>query len=135
MAVVVSTRQGAIKTADGAAVTAAETFTTTASVLFDAVYVPGGQGSYDVLHALGTARHFVAEAFKHSKPIGATGEGVGMLAALPGVTLAGPHGKVVSDKGVVTERGAPNIDDFAREMIHAIAQHRFWDRDVDAVSA
>ena len=57
------------------------TFATTASVLFDAVYVPGGAQSVKALARLGDARTFVDDAYKHAKPIAAVAEGVEVLTA------------------------------------------------------
>jgi len=36
---------------------------TVASVMYDAVFVPGGQAAVDALWGQGDARHFVAEAY------------------------------------------------------------------------
>ena len=48
------------------------------SVVYDAVFVPGGAGAAMVAK-LGLAVHFVTEACYHGKPIGAAGEGVEVL--------------------------------------------------------
>jgi catalase len=137
VAEIVSTRQGMIKDAAGGEARANETFNTTASVLYDAVYVPGGKASAATLASLGRAIHFVNEAFGHHKPIGASGEGVALIRAssITGVALADAQaqGKPVSDKGVVTIESAKAIADFARELIQAIAQHRHWDRDTSKI--
>ena len=44
-----------------------------ASVLFDAVYVAGGEAAAAVLTTHADALHFVDEAFRHCKAIAATG--------------------------------------------------------------
>ena len=62
-------------------VVATMTFANTASVLFDAVYVPGGAQSVKALARLGDARTFVDEAYKHARPIAAVAEGVEVLTA------------------------------------------------------
>jgi catalase len=56
-----------------------KTFLTSASVLFDAIYVPGGAESVETLKMQGDAVHFINEAFKHCKPIVAIAEGVELL--------------------------------------------------------
>src|SRR5690606_40166180 len=94
----------------------------------------------------GDAVHFVSEAFKHGKPIGATGEAVELLraAALPGVALA-DSAQVVDSLGVVTVAGAESLVDrakgavgvdtdhgmsgFTHRFLAALAQHRFWERE------
>jgi hypothetical protein len=45
------------------------------SVLYDAVLVAGGRDSVDTLAGNGDAVHYVAEAFKHARPIAAPGRG------------------------------------------------------------
>lgn len=84
-----------------------------ASVMFDAVYVPGGRESIDMLKQQGDGIHFVNEAFKHGKAIAATGEGVELLMGsdITGVEIA--DGQVKSDKGVVTSP----MNDAAQNLI------------------
>jgi catalase len=152
MARVVAPRSGMIRTGDGGELKADESFSTTASVLFDAVYVPGGPESVQTLSGKGDAVHFINETFKHAKPIAATGEAVDLLSQLPGVTLAGDDGKVVASQGVVTVRrvntslaekvkdavGATHgagADEVARRFIQVLARHRFWERQKEPVAA
>ncbi|ADD06941.1 catalase [Natrialba magadii ATCC 43099] len=106
-----------------------------ASVSFDAVLVPGGSESVDAMTQQGDPKHFVAEAFKHYKPIAAVGEGTELFEAvdLPDTDIA-DDGDLVSDAGVVTCRN-DDLDEFAEKFIDAIAQHRHWDRDPEAVPA
>jgi catalase len=54
-------------------------FMTMASVLYDAVVVACGPRSISTLSGDGYAMHFVTEAYKHLKPIGAYGAGVDLL--------------------------------------------------------
>jgi catalase len=103
-----------------------KTFATTASVLFDAVLVPGGAGSVATLRKTGDALHFIQEAFKHGKAVGGLGEGVDLVewAQLPGVELSTRD--VVSSYGVVTSRR--DVDPLLRRFVQAVAQHRHFDR-------
>ncbi|WP_438014388.1 catalase [Sorangium sp. So ce315] len=130
---VISTRLGSIPGDDGSAVEADGTLLTKKSVMFDAVYVPGGRASVEALSAVGEAVHFVNEAFKHCKAIGATGEGVALLSSsfLRGVALADAQsaGPLLSDKGVVTLYDPAGLALFSQEFLRAIAQHRHWDRE------
>ena len=105
-----------------------KTFANTASVLFDAVYVPGGASGVAALKAMGDPHVFVAEAYKHGKAIAATGEGGDLLgAALPGGGKGRP--------GVVQTDGA-EAKAAAQEFLAAIAKHRHFDRaDVEQVPA
>lgn len=125
---VVAKFKGMLTSADGQEVEADMSHVTTASVVFDAVFVPGGQESIAAQMEQGDALHFVQEAFKHGKPVGATGEGVELLreVRLPGIVLS--DGATTSDKGVVTMRDG--TDGFAERFVEAVAQHRHFDREM-----
>jgi catalase len=127
MAKVISKYLGTLAGAGGGEVEVDKSFVTAGSIMFDAVYVPGGKASVDALKEEGDAIHFLNEAFKHCKPIAATGEGVDLLEAadLEGVTL-GTTG-VTSEHGVVTAGGG-DLDAAAEQFLEAIAQHRHWTR-------
>lgn len=138
---VVAIHLGTIKTAEGQDLEVDKTFLTAGgSVLYDAVFVPGGAASVAALSNEGDAIAFLNEAFRHAKPIGATSEGVDLLllSSIKGVTYAGPgaagsgsggSSAVVSDKGVVTVRGASDLKAFNGDFVRAIMQHRHWNRD------
>lgn len=96
------------------------------SVIYDAVVVPGGASAGE-LAKTGLALAFVAEAFKHGKPILALGEGAKVIEAarLRGVGPKGAHklGVFVGD----AESGVS-------ELSAALKQHRFHNRDIAAVA-
>jgi catalase len=97
---------------------------TTSSVLFDAVYVPGGAGSVSALADERDAVEFVTEAYRHCKVIAATGEGVEFLRACPGV-LGSKSG--AGSEGVIVSSG-PASPAVIQRFLDAIAEHRFWSR-------
>ncbi|REL37987.1 catalase [Rhodohalobacter sp. SW132] len=114
------------------------TFITTGSIMFDAVFIPGGKESVEALKENGNAVHFVNEAYKHCKPIAAVAEGVSFLKVcrLPGVTLPGPGSDEVTNVKGIVAGNSDNLESFTKEFIRAIAQHRHWDReDIDKVPA
>lgn len=106
-------------------VEATKTFTNSGSVLFDAVYVPGGAKSIEALRKLGDARRFVDEAFKHGKAIGAVGEGVELVMAAELGQLVGQQG--APDLGVLLGKGSDK--GIAKQFVDAVAQHRFRNRE------
>jgi len=115
---IIATHNGYIKNDKGIAEKADFTFLTAASVLFDAVYIPGGATSVNSLLADADAIHFVTEAFKHCKAIGASGEGADLLKAaiIPiNEDEQGPAGVIVNGKPA--------------DFIAAVAGHRFWERE------
>jgi catalase len=127
----------------------------TDSVLFDAVYVPGGAASIKTLLQKGDALFFIDEAYKHAKPIAASAEGVQLLSAsaigrVLGEAVAGAGveqgqtavqsltavgrvtglalaGAALNKYGVVTGQ-ATDLGTFVEQVLAAIAQHRFWSR-------
>src|SRR5690606_38332052 len=68
---VIAPKLGDIKANDGSKVPADQSLLTAASVLYDAVYVPGGEASATALKAEPDAIHFLNEAYKHCKAIAA----------------------------------------------------------------
>lgn len=92
-----------------------KTFATTDSVMYDALYVPGGKDSVGQLQGNYEARRFVREAYNHGKAIAAGEEASELLKAV-GITSA---------PGVVYEKSG---SDSSRAFMEAISQHRHWNR-------
>ncbi|MBX3259499.1 MAG: catalase [Labilithrix sp.] len=107
---------------------ATKTLFNTSSVLWDAVYVPGGAKSVEALRARADARTFIREAFGHAKPIGGTGEGAELvLAAIAEDVRPGAAGPEASLPGVVLARDSQTAT-FPTAFVEAVARHRFWSR-------
>lgn len=70
---IVAPRLGFLTSDKGVQVKIDFSLLTTSSVLFDAVYVPGGEESVAALKREAEAINFVNEAYKHCKTIAATG--------------------------------------------------------------
>jgi catalase len=131
---VVAPRLGALKSANGAEIRIDFSLLTAGSVLFDAVYVPGGAKSVEILKGEGKALHFIQESYKHCKAIAVTGVGLELLRAsylgrevLPESNTGG--NQLQTDEGVIFGRDA-RVDEVATEFIKAIAQHRHWSREM-----
>ena len=125
---IVSTKLGIIKGTKGKEIKVEQSFLNTASVLFDAVYIPSGAKSVNTLIAEPDAIHFVNEAYKHCKAIAANGDGVNFL----NQTFAGSRNTDADKKdknhNIKTDSGII-INQPAKDFIKAIAQHRFWERE------
>nr|BFF04184.1 catalase [Streptoalloteichus tenebrarius] len=129
---------GAVRTADGEELPVDRAINTMASVLYDGVVVPCGPDSVRMLASDGYAVHFVAEAFKHHKPVAAFGAGIDLLdQPWASVKLARDDESVVVDQGVVTSSAARGDlpTEFADAFCEALARHRAWDRSTDGVPA
>lgn len=98
---VVAPRLGALKAENGGDVTADFSLLTVGSVLFDAVFIPGGSRSVEALKADVTAVHFVNEAYKHCKALAATDAGAELLP----IAVRNKDGKVHDGKTAQRSRG------------------------------
>jgi catalase len=120
--------RGIFVTASNNTMKADKTLMTVASVLYDAVFVPGGTNSVATLEAEPDAIHFLNEAFKHCKPIAAQGDARQMLEAtyfakkLP----EDNSDETVMREGIVIGSEAGEV---ANKFIAALSQHRFWERE------
>lgn len=119
------------------------------STLFDAVFIPGGQGSIDTLIKMGRVTHYVREAFGHLKTIAATGEAVDLVkraVQLDEVQLSKDSEAVLS-YGVATLRhpkpeglkqviqATKNAKHFLDQVLWSISQHRCWERELDGLAS
>ncbi len=131
MAEVISSKFGFIASHGGNkedSVEVGNTFFTTASVLYDAVYVPGGTNSVASLEADPDAIHFLNEAFKHCKAIAADNDALQVLRSTYfGKKLPEDNSTdTVLTEGVIIGR---DVSAMSEQFIEAIKKHRFWDRE------
>ncbi|SHJ08677.1 catalase [Pseudozobellia thermophila] len=87
---------------------------TTESVLFDAVYVPGGKKSIATLMKNGKYIKFLNEALKHCKAIAADNEGEDLLEKT--------YVRDFKEDKAICINTAPD------EFVNAVARHRNWER-------
>ncbi|KKM00417.1 hypothetical protein LCGC14_1804650, partial [marine sediment metagenome] len=87
---------------------------TTESVLFDAIYIPGGEKSIDALLKKSKFIKFVNEAFKHCKAIAVDNDAERFLEQCS-------LGNYSDDKAVL-------VNNEPKKFIEAIGKHRNWDR-------
>ncbi|KAG2191608.1 hypothetical protein INT47_000369 [Mucor saturninus] len=105
-----------------------DTYMTTASVLFDAVYVPGGQKAIGAMTARSSffpyeePKMFILDSFRHGKPIAASAEGISLL-KYAGIDI--PVGKAKEAKGVITDEKEAGVQTAFEK---ALIQQRFWSR-------
>lgn len=125
---VVAPRLGSIIAENNTKITVYKSFLTSASVFYDAIYVPGGANSVAALEAEPDALHFLNEAFKHCKAIAADPQALQVLRATYfGQKLPEDN----SDETGITEGVIINgdIKKLCNQFIDAIAKHRFWNRE------
>lgn len=120
---IISPRVGVLYTASGDELKADGSITGNPSVMFDAVFIPGGAASIQALSSYGEAIHFVQEAFVHCKPIAAVGAGSDFLAQ---IGLLKRDQEVPEGVFVSMEDKVP--DKLIQQFIDGIGQHRFFAR-------
>ncbi|MCH7321524.1 catalase [Solibacillus sp. MA9] len=113
---IIGERIGAIESKEGVQLMANETYLTTDSVLFDALYVVGvsadnqAKFNQDILININ-------QAFRHYKPIGVARTGMQFL----------NESNAKIGPGIVVQTGNA---DFGEKFVEAIATQRFWNRDI-----
>jgi len=138
---IIAPNGGVIKGSNGGEITVDLALRNVASVLFDAVYIPGGADSVAAVMAKAKSIHFVNEAYQHCKAIAATGEGVDLLRASSIPMSDDSNSKNNKTNGhskanaadpalIVTENN--DVKKISANFITAIAQHRNWDRELSA---
>ena len=123
---------GVVQTAAGKTLPVDKPAPNAPSVLYDAVIVPGGEGSAAALSQSGLAVHFINEAYLHCKTIGAIGEGVDLLRKAQ-INLPENIGDINPGIGLVVMPGGRNTGDFSKAFIAAMKQHRHYQREIDSV--
>ncbi|MDT0677536.1 catalase [Autumnicola musiva] len=119
MVQIVGVHGGTIKCDKGDKHKVAHALMTTESVVFDALYIPGGKESISALMKQAKAKKFVNEALKHCKAIAVDSEGEEFFDATYGKDFK-------SDEAVC-------INEKPEKFIKAISMHRNWKREKAAM--
>jgi catalase len=125
---IVSLKLGTFAAADKKPIKADQAFFGSSSVLFDAIFIPGGANSIAALQKEPNALLFINEAYRHCKAIAAVGAGVELLSStFAGEKVNAKDGSDVTSHGIImSENYTPQT---GAAFINAIAQHRFWERE------
>ncbi|WP_367209263.1 catalase [Sphingobacterium sp. R2] len=124
---IISPKLGQITGSDHKPIQVEESFLTAASVLYDGIYVPGGEASVNKLQSNPDAIHFLNEGFKHCKAIAADSEARPVLDATYFLSNAPEFdGGSPLDAGLIIEGDVKSLAD---KFIKAIGKHRFWERE------
>jgi catalase len=118
---IIAPQLGDIKDAKGATIKVDKNLRTVASVLYDAVFIPGGKAGAAALAKEPDAIHFVDQAYKHCKAISIDSSAEDFISRthLGSLLSEGTElpGVVYTDKNK------------SKNFIAAIATHRFWERE------
>lgn len=130
---VVSNRRGSLHGLAGGQVPVDHHWLDMPSVMFDAVYIPGGEASVAALLQDLDAVTFVQQAYEHGKSVAATGEGVALLKEL-GLALPLQAGDP-SANGVVADAQDLDLARVIKNFLSAIVKDRHWRRGVESFDA
>lgn len=97
---------------------------TTDAVLFDGLFIPGGQECIEKLKRNKPAKEFVQKTFKHLKAIAAIGEAEEYLDDL----LQKSFGIGIEDSEGVSSGEDSKVKSIADEFIKNLSGHRVWER-------
>ncbi|MEO8666262.1 MAG: catalase [Ignavibacteria bacterium] len=118
----VASHLGFIKSIKGKSIKVDESLLTTSSVLYDAVFIPGGKGSINDLFKCPETFDFIKQAYKHFKAIAINDEALKLFtAACSTKTPDDKSNKKISLEGI-------SIDKTPAAFIKQISKHRFWNR-------
>ena len=120
----VATRLGTYKSVSGDAIEADASMENSPAVVFDAVVLPDGEDAVASLSANAQTMEFVANAFRHCKPILALGASSALLEAVGAPTESGGL-----DAGLIVTPASDK--QAAARFMDAMAQHRFPERESD----
>ena len=125
---IISLKLGTFKTSDGNTIKVDLAFLAASSVMFDAIFIPGGPASISALQNEPNAILFINETYRHCKAIAATGEGVDFISStFAGQKINAKDENELTSLGIVAHKKYESKT--ATEFINAIAQHRFWERE------
>lgn len=121
MVKIIAPKLGIIKGKGGESIKADQSLLIAASVLFDAIYLPTGDGLMTLLNKPELI-NFIDEACLHCKPIAIDGEAEELFKETS-------TGKKLLKSEMELESLGIFINSSAEEFIKGIAQHRFWERE------
>jgi catalase len=137
---IVAPHLGKLKGAKGSEAAIDFSLLTSASVLFDALYIPGGDAAAAALSKEPQALEFIRDAYKHCKTIGANQVNADLLRSADrslGKLLEKPlekdsksNARVFSKQGVAIGPTTA-IKDLVPEFILAMGEDRHWIREAD----
>ena len=120
---IIAPKLGVIKSKGKQTIQVDQSFLITTSVVFDAVYIPGGEASIAAISREADALHFVNEAYKHCKPIAADADSNLFIENTFIGSKIKEEGYDAKADGVIIGNRIQN------DFIDAIKQHRFWERE------
>lgn len=133
---IISAKLGDVASSDKEMVQANQTYATAASVLYDGVYIPGGE-HVDALKKSGEVIQFVNETYNHYKTVGLSGEAASLISVSQIEEASASDKSLPAMEGVINGNETEDMKKFAKQFVNALATGRHFQRDtaVKVVSA
>jgi catalase len=122
--------RGLYATEEGRTTEPDKTLRTVSSVLYDAVFVPGGADSAVALEAEDDAVEFLNQAYKHCKAIGISSDAEVLLQATRFAKDLSGNEDDAANGVIINANGGKLVKGF----ITAMGEHRFWQREKMALA-
>lgn len=120
---------------DGTMLEPNKSFVTSNSLVYDAIFIPGGAANVDAFTKNIDARLFINEALRHMKTVGATDEAVELLSMTDAAALisdfTASQGTPWINQGIILIQGVDNLQPYCAEFVNQLSMHRHWDRLID----
>jgi catalase len=123
---VIAPKLGEVSSIKGVAIPIDKSLMTVSSVLYDAVYIPGGSKAIAALAQKPDAVDFISLANKHCKPVAFETDADPLIQKTS-------IGDDVRAKKPLAGIISGNEKDLSKDFIKAIARHRFWEREKSPV--
>jgi catalase len=123
---IIAPKLGEVSSVKGVAIAIDKTLMTVSSVLYDAVYIPGGSKAIALLAQKPDAVDFISLAYKHCKAIAFESDADPLIQKTS-------IGEDLRAKKTLAGIISGTEKDLSKGFIKAIAQHRFWEREKSPV--
>ncbi|WP_372916884.1 catalase [Salegentibacter sp.] len=124
---IIAPHSGTLKLSGDKEVKIDNSYITTASVLYDAIYLPAGEKAINKLRDMPEAVFFLNEAFKHCKPIAADSK------PEDSILTETFFWKKIKDQNLpelgVLSNEKENFIQLSKDFIESIKKSRFWERE------
>jgi catalase len=121
---IIAPKLGGLNTKEGTVLAVDKSLMTVSSVLYDAVFVPGGNKAIHILAQKPEAMEFISQGYKHCKAIAFAMDAEPLILK----TTLGEDLKTTKEIPGIIYSSKPTAD-FSKEFVKAVAQHRFWERE------
>lgn len=128
----VSDKIGMLKSSTNEEVEVGKSFSTTHAILYDGLFIPGGDKSVQTLLKIPKVPHFIEEIYRYNKPLACSNDGMSLLKASRVANFINLNDVSTKDEfehhGFIYKGAKGDSQKIADSFVKAIAMHRHWER-------